>query len=242
MTESCRWYERSFGELYPILYRHRDDTAAAQEITRLFKWLELPPPAVVLDLACGAGRHLETILAAGYDAWGVDLSSSLLTCALQRKTTAGRLVCADMRWLPFRSGFEVVVNLFTSFGYFEDNENYAVVQDCYAALKPGGRLVIDHLNRHRLVTELVPEDRYVIEELAVRQRRRIDGNRVRKEITVTDAAGQETTFLEDVRLYWEAELQDLFATVGFTDITCVGDFTGAEFQADSPRMIMVGRK
>ena len=137
-----RWPELAFSELYSDLYSHRDDESARRETDMLLDLLGCEGSARILDAACGDGRHLASLLSRGLDAFGIDLSPSLLRRAAGRGQLAGRLARADMRSIPFVGSFDIVVNMFTSFGYFlRDEDNRAVVLQLAGCLVPEGRLV-----------------------------------------------------------------------------------------------------
>lgn len=155
MTE---WYEKSFGEDYLVVYKHRDFGGARKEVERMISWLGLPPGSKVLDLCCGMGRHSLALAEAGYEVTGVDLSEVLLREARSQKGAEQvTWLRSDMRDLPLTGGFDAVVNLFTSFGYFEeDEEQVKVLREIYRMLKPGGKFVIDYLNPAYVIRHLVP--------------------------------------------------------------------------------------
>ena len=144
MTE---WFEQWFGEEYLQLYPHRDGEDAKRVVALISGAVTLRR-AQVLDLACGPGRHAEHLAAHGAAVTGFDLSMPLLSRAKHRSSGVGRWVRGDMRYLPFCGEvFDLVVNLFTSFGYFtDDSEHLAVIRDVARTLVPGGTLVIDYLN------------------------------------------------------------------------------------------------
>jgi SAM-dependent methyltransferase len=147
MTE---WFEQWFGEEYHVLYPHRDDTEAQLAVALIRRVAPWSPGQLVLDLACGAGRHAAELERAGARVIGLDLSPAMLHRA-QRRVRAP-LVRGDMRALPFRPGtFGLVVNLFTSFGYFRsDTEHGAVMRQVAEVLAPDGRFVIDYLNAEQV--------------------------------------------------------------------------------------------
>jgi SAM-dependent methyltransferase len=242
------WYVRSFGELYPLIYRHRDDEAAAREIDALLAALGLTGTKRVLDLCCGAGRHAAALQGRGLDVVGLDLSPQLLAEARERPGLAGRLVRADMRRLPFAdgapdAGFDLVVNLFTSFGYFaRDDENAVALGEMARVLRPGGTLVVDHINRSLLERTLVAENDEERRGFRIRYKRRIEGDRAHKEIAVRDESGRVTVFNESVRLFGSHELEELCAAAGLCCRRIMGSFGGEPFVTDSGRMIVVAAK
>ncbi|RPJ53888.1 MAG: class I SAM-dependent methyltransferase, partial [Acidobacteria bacterium] len=150
------WFEEWFGEEYLQLYPHRDDAEADRAVALIVRATGFVPGWRVLDVASGAGRHARAFRAVGARCVGLDLSRALLQVA--RGVTDAPLVRADMRRIPIRPGsMDLTVSLFTSFGYFEhDEEHAAALREMVATIRPGGWFVIDFLNatevRRRLVT------------------------------------------------------------------------------------------
>lgn len=242
--DSSEWYVTAFGDQYPLLYAHRDDAAAAEELGGLAPLLGRPlAGARALDLACGAGRHAEALAAAGARPTGLDLSPLLLTRAAARRTLRGRLVRGDLRRLPFGPVFDLVLNLFTSCGYFaDDEENELALREMARVLAPGGVLVIDHIHRERLLRDLVPEDTREADGFVIRQRREIRGDRIRKEIIVRAPDGGERRFVEDVRLYRPEELAVLLEAAGLAGVRFHGSLGGGPFGPAAPRMVVIAAK
>ena len=238
MTE---WFEQWFGEEYLRAYPHRDDDDA-ERLVRLLGELGVAGPGErVLDLGCGPGRHAAALARRGAHVVGLDLSLPLLSAARRRR--AEPLVRGDMRRLPFGTkAFDVVLNLFTSFGYFESDEEHGlVVREVARVLRPGGRFVLDFLNAPAVRAGLVPRDESRSGGTTVVQERRIsdDGRFVTKSIHVS---GISRTFTERVRLYERADLERMLATSGMRLETAAGDYDGAPHGTASPRLILVGRR
>ncbi|MHC4944296.1 MAG: class I SAM-dependent methyltransferase [Planctomycetota bacterium] len=238
------WFKTAFGRLYPILYAHRDDGTAAQEAESLARVLDLNGgKARILDVCCGSGRHAEALAGMGFEVVGSDLSPFLLDRALVRQPLSGRLARADIRNLPFHASFDVVVNLFTSFGYFlDDAENDRSFAEMVRVLAPGGRLVLDHINRSFLEKGLIKKDSSFVNGYKIRQRRRIEGNRIVKDIEVDLDDGEHVHLRESVRLYDPEEMEALFDKHGLLDVRFHGSFEGGAFTPESLRMIIVGTK
>ena len=235
------WFERWFGKEYIALYPHRN-VAEAEHIVALIEGL-LGGKKVerVLDLACGAGRH-SGILANHWWTVGLDLSEVLLELA-HRDAIPAEFVRGDMRVLPFAdSAFDLVVNLFTSFGYFADDESHhRVVREVARVMRGGGTFVLDFLNTTQLRRTLVPYDEREIAGSIVEQRREIsgDGRYVIKHICIR-GSGQE--FTERVRLFDKDDLSAMMVDAGFHIEAVYGNYDASPVTGDSPRVILFGRR
>jgi SAM-dependent methyltransferase len=236
MTE---WFEQWFGEEYHALYPHRDDEDARRAIALIRRVVKWKSGDRILDLACGPGRHAAELARWGGQVVGFDLSRAMLRRARER--SGGSLVRGDMRALPFRNGsFALAVNLFTSFGYFlDDEEHRRVVQQVVAALSPGGYFVLDYLNAAHVRRTLKLTEQAKGRDVLVT--RRIDAaNRfVIKEIELRDEGRR---FEERVRLFDADELAGLFTDAGLEVTARFGDYDGAPAGSDAPRMILVGTR
>lgn len=234
-TEQADWFEHWFGDEYLRLYPHRDETDASQAIDLIAAHMDGRPVDAVLDLACGAGRHARLLC----DRWwtvGLDLSSALLRVA-RRESPDAPYVRADMRELPFAAeSFDLAVNLFTSFGYFEDDLAHAQVLKCVgAATRRGGTFVLDFLNPDEVRRNLVAYDERVVGGAKVEQLRAISTDRKYIEKTIR-VRGRE--YLERVRLFSRAELEAMLASAGLDVVARAGDYTGAAWTEDSSRTIL----
>ncbi len=237
------WYRRAFGELYLLVYSHRNEDLAQREIDFLLQKLNLPTGSWVLDLCCGSGRHLRFLRKAGLCAVGLDLSSALLSEAASKRGLRGALVRGDMRHLPFERTFKCVLNLFSSFGYFaSDRENERALREMVRVLEPGGWLVVDHINRPYLERTLVPRSEEEFPEGRLVQERRISGKRVEKEITWIRKGEEPLHVHESVRVYTRTELEELLQRFGLEVKWWWGGFEAQPLAAHSPRMIAVARK
>jgi len=237
MTE---WFEQWFGEEYHALYPHRDDEDARRAVALIHRVVPWGQNDRILDLACGPGRHAAELARwGGGQVVGFDLSRAMLRRARER--SGGALVRGDMRALPFRDGsFALAVNLFTSFGYFlDEDENRRVVSQVAAALAPGGHFVLDYLNAEQVRRTLKVTEQAKGRDVVVR--RRIDGaNRfVIKEIELRDEGRR---FEERVRLYGADELAALLTDAGLRVVARFGDYDGAAAGHDAPRVILVAAR
>jgi len=239
MTE---WFEQWFGEEYHVLYPHRDDTEAQLAVALIRRVAPWSPGQLVLDLACGAGRHAAELERAGARVIGLDLSPAMLHRA-QRRVRAP-LVRGDMRALPFRPGtFGLVVNLFTSFGYFRsDTEHGAVMRQVAEVLAPDGRFVIDYLNADQVRRSLRRDSEQIQQgDASARVKRRFseEGLYVVKEI---ELRAENRSFQERVRLFTPAELEGLLTAAGLEVVARYGDYEGGPLGVDTPRTILVARR
>lgn len=237
------WFREWFGEEYLRLYPHRDEEEAARAVDMLLGATDLPEGSRVLDLACGAGRHLTPLRDSGLRAVGLDLSRPLLRRAASRIGSRG-LVCGDMRSLPFGAGlFAAVAQFFTSFGYFAAREqDREVLDEVRRVLTDDGAFLLDFLNAARVREELVPEDTRVVDGRAVRQERWIEDDAVVKRIEIEESkGGGPEVFHERVRLYEPGELEEMLSEAGLTPTARFGDYRGRPFRsAESPRLLILG--
>ena len=231
------WFEEWFDEDYARLYAHRDAAEARQAVAMA---LDLAPELAqgpVLDLGCGAGRHLEILRATNPEAFGLDLSPALLRLA--PPSLRGALLRGDMRRLPVKeAALSGICLWFTPFGYFSHEENRALLCDLARRLRPGGVLLLDYLHADEVVRALVAEDTVERHGIRVRSRRALEGDRLVKRMTLTRlASGDTREALESVRLYQPPELGAIAAEAGLSLRAARGSYAGAPFGNQSPRWI-----
>jgi len=244
------WYARSFGQEYLELYPHRDDIEAQADVQAIIALLAPPREEPLLDLGCGAGRHLLALHKAGFHRLsGLDLSPELLEIAKARIAALGaegiELLRADMRHIPYVEHFATVLSMFTSFGYFEkDEENKAVLATVSRALQPRGRFLMDYVNREWVIAHLIPKEELVRDAKHFWIERQVseDQRRVEKKVRIVSLGGEEKVFNESVRMYTPLEMEGLLNTTGFTGVQRYGSLQGVPHRAESPRLILVAEK
>ncbi len=241
---SPEWYRDWFGQEYLDLYPHRDQDEARDAVQLVLARLG-EPMGTVLDLASGAGRHLVEFAERGIRAVGLDLSAPLLRRARAEPANL-ELVRGDMRQLPFADdAFALVTNFFTSFGYFADPiDDRRVLDELRRVLRPGGRFALDFLNADRVLKHFVSKDERQLGGKRVIQERSLeeDGHVIVKRIRILDGDDESSReFLERVRLYSRDELTALLGSVGLQPELGFGDYDGTEFDANSPRLILMGK-
>lgn len=234
------WYRSSFGSRYLQLYAHRDVAEAERALDALFEPMALRGLRV-LDLACGAGRYLTELERRGAMPVGLDLSATLLA---QARALNLPLVRADMRRIPLAdSSVDVTLSMFTSFGYFDDDEDHRRLA-LEMSRVTRGYMVIDVPNPVVLQRGLIPASEREVDGLRVRERRWLETApaRVCKSIELTDPRRRDKVlerYEERVRLFTLAELTALFAPGGFVATRTMGDYGGADFDPQiSARLIL----
>lgn len=234
------WFEEWFGEEYLRLYPHRNEADARRMVDLLLRHVPWKAGWRVLDVGCGAGRHAAALERAGCRPVGLDLSARLLARA--REVTGALLVRADMRALPIRdASMDITVNLFTSFGYFlDDDVHQAALAGMARTIRPGGWFAIDFLHAPHVRAHLVPEDTLPLGDRVATVRRRVseDDRFVLK--TIRTPEGRE--FLERVRLLTPAELEDMVRHAGIEVRQRFGDYDGSALGDDSRRTILIGQR
>lgn len=239
------WWRSWFGPSYLSLYDSYLLERTPIEADELEVLLKLEPPARIVDLGCGQGRHCIELGRRGYEVTGVDLSEYLLDVAAARARAAGvklRLVRGDMREPLAGARFDVALSLFTSFGYFQDEGDDARVLRAVAAmLRPGGRLLLEVLNGQREREQFEPKQWFAVGKTAVMEERRLDdgGRRLLVQRTVSTPNARETD-VHAIRLYSGPELERALREAGFADVRLFGDWNGEGLSASSIRVLAVG--
>lgn len=233
------WYQEWFGEEYLELYSHRDEHEARRQVA-FFREQFGPVDGLVLDLACGTGRHIQELAELGYRAVGCDLSYTMLRTGV-REYGRMQTTRADMRSLPFcDSSFAALVNFFTSFGYFAtEEENQEVVREMARVLAGGAALMFDYLNVQRELRKLVERETRETPLGAVQIERWFDPSdrSFNKRMTISGRR-----YLERVRGYDLDEISAMFSANDLAIRTVYGDFDGSPFDSRSPRLIIVGSR
>ncbi len=245
----AEWYRDAFGSDYLWLYAHRSDTEARHQVNKLLEFVPFTTGQKILDIACGAGRHMLALAANGARVTGIDLSDILLKVA--RKKFAGSPYRAtlrrlDMRDITYSNAFDGITLWFTSLGYFPTfADDFHVMKLISRALKSRGWWMIDLPHPAYLEKNLVPlSERTVVGPhgpARIIEKRWITGRHVRKTIDVTDSAGHRC-YRESVRLYRPEQINDLFRRAGLMVDGVLGDYDGIPLSSESPRQLWFGRR
>lgn len=244
MSLTPKWYKEWFGRDYLSVYSHRDTTDARKQ-AELIRTFISPPGKQLLDLACGDGRHCRIFDSMGFTVTGLDLSDELIATAKKNSPDTITYIISDMRDIRLNRRFDIITNLFTSFGYFEnDRENLAVIEEAVSNLTPGGLFWIDFLNEKQVKAGLRPVTSKILDNgFEVTEERSLspDEKRIEKTITIHDSSDTRT-YRESVRLYTPEELTGFFHSCGLRVMDMLGDYDGSAFNKDSPRLIIPGEK
>ncbi len=238
--DSKQWYASWFDTpFYHILYKERGHGEAEAFMANLTAYLNVPQKGRILDLACGKGRHAVYLNSIGYDVTGVDLSENSIAHAKQFENETLRFEVHDM-CLPYPKQFDAVFNLFTSFGYFEKEEdNLSTIKAIKAELNEFGFGVIDFLNVDFVAANLIAEDLKTVEGINFKLKRYIEDGFIYKDIDF-EHDGEDYSFTEKVKALTLQNFELLFEQAGVTLLDIFGDYKLNRFHKESSeRLIMI---
>jgi SAM-dependent methyltransferase len=244
------WYVSFFGKEYFNIYGAvLSDERTAREVEGIVELLDLPRGSRILDLACGHGRHAIPLAERGYQVTGQDLSEVFLDRARVDAASRGvqvNWIRSDMRDIPFVDEFDAVINIFTAFGYLEnDEQNQQVLHQVHKALRPGGRFLLESLHRDSLVRGFEPFGVSRHEDgLLVTEERRFDQRTGRAAVRVTlmYPDGRRVELGHAARIYTLTELDAMLARSGLELVATYGGLDGSPLTLDSRRLAVVAQK
>ncbi len=243
------WHEQdSFWETVPMFDEHHWQIAPEQ-VESVISLLGLEPGATVLDLPCGVGRHSLEFARRGFRVTGVDRTEAYLQTARQRAAAEAldvEWLQADMREFVRPEAFDAAINLFTSFGYFEDpQEDRRVAENLYRSLKPGGALVMDVMGKEVLARVFQPRDWQELPDgTFYLQERKVAGNWTWMENRwiLLRPDGQRHEYAVGHRIYDGAGLEALLLDTGFPSVAIYGSLDGVPYDTQARRLVAVARK
>ncbi|UEG48532.1 class I SAM-dependent methyltransferase [Ferruginibacter lapsinanis] len=244
--ENATWFKDWFNSpYYHQLYFNRDEEEAGAFIDRLITHLKPPANSLMLDVACGKGRHSIHLAKMGFDVTGIDLSEDSITDALQYQTDKLHFFRHDMR-LPFWINYyDYAFNFFTSFGYFNtQRENDNAIRTIAQSLKPTGTFVLDYLNVEYSVNKLIPSFTKEIDGVNYIITKWHDEKYFYKKIVIEDPQlKQPLIYTEKVAKFSLHDFTVMFAKQGLVIKEVFGDYHfGAYNTLTSPRLIVVAEK
>lgn len=230
------WFDTPY---YHILYKERNYREAQVFMDNLTHYLNLPEKAKVLDLACGKGRHAIYLNQLGYEVVGADLSENSIAEANKNQNETLQFQVHDMRE-TFDDKFDAIFNLFTSFGYFEnDEDNLTTLKAMKESLTEYGFAVIDFMNVNQVIANLVPEEVKTVENIDFHMKRYVSDGHIYKEIDFEDK-GQKFHYTEKVKALTLQDFETLMEEAGIYLLDIFGDYKLRKFhKTDSERLIMI---
>ena len=244
-SKKTNWFESWFDTtLYHTLYKNRNEKEAKQFIENLFRFFNPDKNAKVLDLACGKGRHAITINALGFDVTGLDLSTNSIQYAKKKTSNSLRFDVHDMRKVYNPAiKFDIILNLFTSFGYFDnESEDISVLKAVHTQLTDEGFFLLDYLNVFYAEKNLVQLEKKDIDGTLFSIERKVFDGFIRKKITAQTKNSRQT-FEEQVKYLTVDDFKKYFHDAGLNLIHIFGNYFLEEYNKEnSPRLIMVCKK
>lgn len=240
------WFEEWFNSpLYEVLYANRNEAEAHKLADLVEEKIPYEDYPKIVDVGCGRGRHSITLAERGYHTTGIDLSSKAIKkaerIAAERELQHVQFLVQDMRQ-PLSIRFDAALNLFTTFGYFlEDEENERVLQSVNSMLKKNGLFLIDYLNSKKVEKELVTKEKGSHKGVDFSINRYIDNGCVYKKIRFSGVETESPKmYNERVKLYGRKWFEDVMGRSGFSIREVMGNYSGDSFdEASSPRLIIL---
>ena len=234
------WFDTPY---YHILYKNRDDSEASLFIDNITQFLQLSSNATCWDLCCGKGRHSVYLNKKGYNVVGTDLSEQSILEANKYNNDTLEFYTHDMRKLFRTNYFDVVFNLFTSFGYFENrNDDLNVFNAIAKSLKPNGVFVFDFLNADYVKNSMIENDKKIMDGFTFHISKKIENNTVIKSIDFKDEENN-FHFEERVKLFDKSYFESLAKECNLQITNTFGNYHLDPFDSNtSPRLILILKK
>lgn len=240
LKDTTKWYASWFDtRFYHMLYRERNDAEAQLFMDNLTQYLNLPKNGTILDLACGKGRHSKYLNEIGYDVTGADLSENSINYAKQFENNRLTFSVHDMS-KPYGQEFDAVFNLFTSFGYFDkDEDNLNTIKAIKNNLNERGFAVIDFMNTEYVINNLVAENSKTIDDITFNLKRYVKDGYIVKEINF-QTQGETYNFEERVKAFTLSDFEILFKNAGATLLDVFGNYKLDKYSPKtSERLVMI---
>jgi SAM-dependent methyltransferase len=246
MTENKPWFKDWFNSpYYHQLYFKRDKEEATKFINKLIEYLKPGKESLMLDVACGRGRHSRILAALGFDVTGIDLAVESIKEAKKYETESLHFFVHDMR-LPFWINyFDYAFNFFTSFGYFNTRrEHDNSIRTIAQSIKPGGIFVLDYLNAHYAEDHLVHKSELKIDEVTYFITKWFDENHFYKKIIVEDEALKKPIeHQEKVAKFSLGDFTEMLAYHQLQVQEVFGDYSFNSYHVrNSSRMVIISKK
>ncbi len=240
MENKTEWFQHWFDtKYYHLLYDHRNKNEAEFFMQNLIDFLQLKKGASILDLPCGKGRHAIFLNKKGFKVKGADLSTNSIASAKHFENATLQFVVHDMRE-PLQGKYDVIFNLFTSFGYFEKDEvNVNVLKNFKSAILNNGKIVIDFLNIDKIKANLVAKELIHKNDIDFYITRKIENEILTKDIRFT-VNHQKLHFTEKVQCLTLEKMHKLSEQAKLKIQHVFGDYSLSKFEKlSSDRLILI---
>jgi cyclopropane fatty-acyl-phospholipid synthase-like methyltransferase len=240
MSWFVHWFDSPY---YHTLYKNRDEKEAQAFIDNLVQHLQIPKGSKLIDIACGKGRHAIYFNSLGFDVVGVDLSPNSIRTAKKGENKNLQFSVHDMRDVYQENSFDVVTNLFTSFGYFEKKTDEQKSINAMASnLKRGGLIIIDFMNAEKVISNLVLKEKKMIDNITFDISRKVEDGYIIKDIAITNGTKKQH-FQEKVKAITLADYSEFITTAGLKIIDIFGNYKLEDFDIKtSDRLILICKK
>jgi SAM-dependent methyltransferase len=248
-TAETPWYDRDdFWKTYEsLIFTSKVIASASQDVEYAITMMKLKPGARICDLCCGVGRHSLELARRDFQVTSVDRTTRYLEQAKEKANAEGldiEFVYNDARNFRRPDAFDAVINLYTSFGYFEDpSENIAVLENIYASLKPGGILLMELMGKEVLARIFQERDWRQEDDAILLEERKVGRNWEFIEarwILFKDGKKHEHTF--STKIYSAVELCEMFGRCGFHAMETFGGLDGSPYDQNANRLTVLGCK
>lgn len=232
------WFNTSY---YHTLYKERNDDEAQVFMKNVTSFLNLPKTTHILDLPCGKGRHSVFLNSLGYKVTGGDLAANSIKLAKEFENDTLKFKVHDMR-APFNNRYDAIFNLFTSFGYFEDDkEDILILNNIKQGLNKDGFFVFDFLNAEKVKLNLVATETKTVDNITFNIKREIKDGFIFKHISFF-ADGENHSYTEQVKYLDLDKMTTFFEEVGFTITNVFGNYDLNTYEAKtSDRLIIIAK-
>jgi len=240
MSWFAHWFDSPY---YHTLYKNRDEKEAQAFIDNLVNHLQIPIGSKLIDIACGKGRHATYFNSLGFNVVGLDLSLNCIASTKENENPTLQFEVHDMLEVYQENTFDVATNLFTSFGYFEDDKDEQKAINAMASnLKIGGFLVIDFMNVKKVIANLVLKEQKTIDGITFDISRKIEAGHIIKNIQITDGVIKQH-FQEKVKAITLTNYSEFITTAGLKIIDIFGNYKLDNFDEKiADRLILICKK
>lgn len=240
------WTKKYFDELYlKFFLETQKDEITQKQVDLISKFIK--NGGYILDAGCGIGRHSIALAKCGFSVLGIDSSALYVEKAKEQasriKTTNVEFKVLDMRQIQIQNQFDAVINIWSSFGYFDDETNARIIKNFHSSLKKDGVLILDVENRDYILKHFIYETFSEKENIFILERRKF--NPLTSVISTHRyflIQGEKREVIRHLRLYTATELINLLTENGFKIINIFGNYDKVKFNIDAQRIITIAQK